>query len=127
MGKAFSDAAYVGVILLSGIVVNNAIILIDHINLLRSRGLELYTAVIQCTQDRVRAILMTSGTTIVGMLPLILKGPTSGYDTKIWYSLALSTIGGMISSTPLTLLVIPVFYILAEDWRRKFRRQWENV
>ena len=127
MAKNFSDAAYIGVILLSGIVVNNAIILVDHINLLRSRGQDLYAAVIQGSQNRVRAILMTSVTTILGMLPLILKGPISGYDTKIWYYMALSTIGGLLSSTPLTLLIIPVFYIVAEEWRRKIRTHWEKV
>lgn len=121
MGKTFTDAAYVGVILLAGIVVNNSIILVDHINLLRKRGMDLYSAVIQGCKDRVRPILMTSATTIMGMFPLVANlwffQQSRAYDQQIWYSLALATIGGLITATPLTLSVIPVLYILFEEWR----------
>ncbi len=105
----FDRNAYIGVILLSGIVVNNSIILIDHINALRRADYSRTEAIIQGAQDRVRPILMTSGTTIVGLLPLILFASDK---TSIWYSLALATIGGLLSSVFLVLTVIPVIYYL---------------
>jgi len=120
-GQTFDSSAYIGVILLAGIVVNNSIILVDHINLLRRKGMYLYAAVIQGCKDRIRPILMTSTTTILGLTPLILfSSATRGYGRQ-WYLLSLASIGGLISSTPLTLSVIPVLYILFEEWRRAFR------
>ncbi|MFC1513768.1 efflux RND transporter permease subunit [candidate division KSB1 bacterium] len=127
MGKSFNDSAYIGVLLACGIVVNNSIILVDHINRLRIKGMELYPAVVQGCKDRVRPILMTSTTTIMGMLPLIIAGQSRGYDTKIWYSLALASIGGLLSATPLTLSVIPVLYILFEEWRRSLKSNWAKI
>ena len=127
MGKTFNDSAYIGVILLAGIVVNNSIILVDHINLLRRQGLGLYEAVVQGSKDRVRPILMTSATTIMGMMPLIWAGQSRFYDQQIWYSLALASIGGLISATPLTLSVTPVLYILFEEWRSKMKGQWKEL
>lgn len=105
----FDRSAYIGVILLGGIVVNNAIILIDHINLLRRKGMLLLDAVIQGTQNRFRPILMTSSTSILGLLPLVLFSKAS---EGIWHALALSTIGGLLSSTLLVLVVIPVVYVI---------------
>ncbi len=126
-GQNFSEAAYIGIILLAGIVVNNSIILVDHINLLRSRGMDLYAAVTQGCKDRVRPILMTSSTTILGLLPLVLfSDTTKSYGQDLWYSISLASIGGLLSATPLTLSVIPVLYILFEEWRNKFRRHWQS-
>ena len=105
----FDPTAYIGVILLSGIVVNNAILLVDHINLRRRRGLGLLEAVVQGTRDRVRPILMTAATTVFGMLPLLLVGAEAN-KRQIWSSLALCTVGGLASSTLLILVVIPVLY-----------------
>ncbi|MCI0514815.1 efflux RND transporter permease subunit [candidate division KSB1 bacterium] len=110
----FDRNAYIGVMLLSGIVVNNAIVLIDHINHLRRQGIELAIAIIQGCQDRLRPISMTSATTILGLLPLILFADDRA---SIWYALALSTIGGLVSSVGLVLTVLPVLYFLFE--RRK--------
>lgn len=108
-GTNFDRSAYIGVILLAGIVVNNAIILVDHINLLRRKGLALLDAVIQGAINRVRPIMMTTATTIFGLLPLVLF--TKAQDS-IWYALSLATIGGLMSSAPLVLVVIPVVYVL---------------
>ncbi len=127
MGKSFNQTAYIGIILLAGIVVNNSIILVDHINLLRRKGMELYPAVIQGCQDRIRPILMTSATTIMGMLPLIaFSSKTNAFNESIWYSLSLASIGGLLSATPLTLSVIPVLYILFEEWRYGLRKFWNK-
>ncbi len=105
----FDPTAYIGVILLSGIVVNNAILLVDHINLRRRRGLGLLEAVLRGTRDRVRPILMTAATTVFGMLPLLLVGAEAN-KRQIWSSLALCTVGGLASSTLLILVVVPVLY-----------------
>lgn len=105
----FDPTAYIGVILLAGIVVNNAILLVDHINLRRRQGLALLEAVVRGTKDRVRPIFMTTATTVFGMLPLLLIG--SGTNKRqIWSSLALCTVGGLTTSTLLMLFVIPVLY-----------------
>jgi HAE1 family hydrophobic/amphiphilic exporter-1 len=105
----FDPTAYIGVILLSGIVVNNAILLVDHINARRRQGLGLLEAVVRGTRDRVRPIFMTTATTVFGMLPLLLIGAETN-KRQIWSSLALCTVGGLTTSTLLILIVIPVLY-----------------
>ena len=122
-GKAFDPSAQIGVVLLSGIVVNNAIILVDHINLRRRQGLELFEAIVRGSAERVRPILVTSITTIGGLLPLVLvqgSEQTSG-NQDMWSSLALSTIGGLSVATLLTLSVTPILYLLVERGRGKAR------
>ncbi|MFQ5676611.1 MAG: efflux RND transporter permease subunit, partial [bacterium] len=103
----FDRSAYIGVILLAGIVVNNSIILVHHINNLRQKGLAVFDALIQAASDRIRPILMTSATTVLGLLPLVLF---SKAEESIWYALSLATIGGLLSSTLLVWVVIPVVY-----------------
>ncbi|MEN6561574.1 MAG: efflux RND transporter permease subunit [Acidobacteriota bacterium] len=107
--EPFDPTAYIGVILLSGIVVNNAILLVDHINARRREGLGLIEAVVRGTKDRVRPIFMTTMTTVFGMLPMLLISAQEN-KRQIWTSLALCTVGGMTSSTLLILIVIPVLY-----------------
>jgi HAE1 family hydrophobic/amphiphilic exporter-1 len=120
----FDPTAYIGVILLSGIVVNNAILLVDHINLRRRQGLALLDAVLRGTRDRVRPLLMTTATTVFGMLPLLLIGAETN-KRQIWSSLALCTVGGLTTSTLLILVVIPVLYYHGDGSRawgaEKFR------
>jgi len=110
----FDSPAYIGVILLSGIVVNNAILLVDHMNLKRRQGLVVFEAVVQGARERVRPILMTTSTTVFGMLPLLLLQTESGIRRQIWSTLALSTLGGLVSSTIFILIIIPVFYFYSE-------------
>jgi HAE1 family hydrophobic/amphiphilic exporter-1 len=113
-GKAFDPSARIGVVLLSGIVVNNAIILVDHINLRRRQGLELFDAIVTGAAERVRPILVTSITTIGGLIPLVVvqgSEQTSG-NQDMWANLALSTIGGLTVATLLTLSVTPVLATL---------------
>ncbi len=112
----FDSSAYIGVILLGGIVVNNSILLVDHMNSERRKGLSLREAVINGAKERVRPILLTAGTTVLGMLPLILIQLEEG-KKQIWASLALSTVGGLISSTIFILVVIPVFYFYGDGIR----------
>lgn len=106
-GYAVSVAVYVGALALAGIVVNNAIVLVDHINQLRDRGLEYWRAVLQGAQDRLRPILITSATAILGLLPLALERQEGA---SLWSPLAWTIIGGLMSSTFLTLFLIPAIY-----------------
>ena len=119
-GKAFDASAPIGVVLLGGIVVNNAILLVDHINLRRGE-LPLIEAIVAGTAERVRPILITSITTIGGMLPLVLIESTeeAARRSDIWTTLALSTVGGLTVSTLLMLTLTPMLYLLAERWRQR--------
>ncbi len=117
-GTNFDRSAYIGLVLLGGIVVNDSILLVDHINLLRKKGESIREAVLQGTCDRLRPILMTTFTTIGGLLPLVLL---SRSNESIWYSLALATIGGLIASTLMVLTVIPVLYISFERVKMRMR------
>jgi len=112
----FDPTAYIGVILLSGIVVNNAILLVDHINARRKQGLGLLEAVVRGTRDRARPIFMTTATTVFGMLPLLLIGAEAN-KRQIWSSLALCTVGGLTTSTLLMLIVVPVLYYHGDGLR----------
>ncbi len=112
-GASFTREAYVGVIMMGGIVVNNAILLVDHINQLRRNDrLVLQDAVLRGTIERVRPILMTSATTILGLLPLVLFAESA--DANIWNALGYALIGGLTSSTVLVLTVTPALYLLFE-------------
>lgn len=120
-GARFDSSACVGVLLMAGIVVNNAILIVDHVNLKRRQGRGLAEAVVEGTRERVRPILMTTGTTVLGMMPMLLLTAEAGQG-DIWSSLALCTAGGLIASTSLMLAVIPVLYHAAERARPWFAR-----
>ena len=107
----FTREAYIGVIMMGGIVVNNAILLVDHINRVRREsGLSLKPAILKGTMERVRPILMTSTTTIGALLPLVLFAPSA--NANIWNALAYTLIGGLAASTFLVLTVTPALYLL---------------
>ncbi|HRD01071.1 MAG TPA: efflux RND transporter permease subunit [Candidatus Saccharicenans sp.] len=116
-GTSINVQAYIGMIMLGGIVVNNAILLVDYTNLLRRRdGFELMEAIKEAGRRRLRPILMTALTTILGMLPLALG---IGEGSEVQTPLARVVIGGLTSSTFITLVVIPVVYSLFEQIREK--------
>ena len=102
-----SLVALIGAIMLVGIVVKNGIVMVDFTNLLRGRGLSVNHAVIQAGKSRLRPVLMTSLTTILGLMPLAIG---MGEGAEIWQPLGISIIGGLTFSTALTLIVIPVVY-----------------
>lgn len=106
-GTPLSVVSFIGIIMLSGIVVNNSIVLVDYINQLREKGIPLFEAVVEGGRTRLRPILMTSLTTILALIPLAL-GLGAGGET--WAPMARSVIGGLVTSTIVTLLVIPVIY-----------------
>lgn len=103
----FTRTAYIGTIMMFGIVVNNAILIVFHIGELRRR-METRAAILEGTLERVRPILMTTLTTVFGLLPLVLF--SGSQDANIWNALALATIGGLLSSTLFVLVAIPVAY-----------------
>jgi HAE1 family hydrophobic/amphiphilic exporter-1 len=121
-GNTLNILSYIGIIMLIGIVTKNSILLVDYTNQLRSRGMEKVEAVLQAGPTRFRPILMTAGSTIVAVLPVAL-GVSEGGESRA--PMAVAVIGGMFTSTFLTLLVIPVVYLLLDDlasWlRRSFR------
>ena len=107
MGMTMSVISMVGGVMLIGIVVKNAIVLVDYINLMRERGLELKEAIIESGQSRLRPVLMTSLTTILAMLPLAMS---TGSGSEIWSPMGIAVIGGLIFSTIVTLILVPVVY-----------------
>ncbi|HLV33402.1 MAG TPA: efflux RND transporter permease subunit [Chitinispirillaceae bacterium] len=113
-----SVMALVGVVMLVGIAVNNGIVLVDYINQLRDRGTSLYEAAEQSGVIRLRPVLMTALTTIIGMVPLALE---IGDGAETWAPLARAVIGGLTMTTLLTLVVIPVVYILFEEFGGKIK------
>lgn len=106
----------IGVIVLAGIVVNNAIVIIDYINQKKNHGMETTEAIVISVKERFRPILMTALTTILGLIPLALG---IGDGTEINQPMGITVIGGLISSTFLTLFVIPVVYSLFDSGRTK--------
>jgi multidrug efflux pump subunit AcrB len=100
---------FIGFIMLVGIVVNNAIVLIDYINTLRRRGMEKIEAILLAGKVRLRPILMTTTTTVLGLLPMALG---VGEGAEIRTPMAITVIAGLISATVLTLIVIPTIYSL---------------
>ena len=109
----FTREAYIGVIMAEGIVVNNAILLIDQVNRMQAvAGLSFDEAVIRGTLRRVRPILMTSATTVMGAAAMVLF---SDPDATIWNALGFTLIGGVLSSTLLVLTVTPALYKLLEQ------------
>lgn len=128
----FDSSAYIGVILLGGIVVNNSILLVDHINLKRKEGLPILDAVLVGAKERIRPIFMTTSTTVLGMLPLVLI-QLEVERRRLWSSLALSAVGGLVSSTIFILIVIPIFYFYGDRIRHfasqkigEFRKAWKS-
>ncbi|MRR08710.1 efflux RND transporter permease subunit, partial [bacterium] len=111
-GVNFSVIAFIGVIMLVGIVVSNAILLVDYTNVLRRQGMELYQAVVEAGRTRLRPILMTTLTTIMGMVPMALG---IGESSETYAPLAISVISGLAVSTVLTLVFVPTLYVVFEE------------
>ena len=124
-GTTFSFMAMIGIMILIGVVVNNGIVLVDHINNLRVGGLPRNEAIVTAGQDRLRPILMTVATTIVGLTPLALGTTQIGGDGPPYYPMARAIIGGLAFSTIVSLLVVPALYIYFDGlaaWGRKLVR-----
>ena len=124
-GTTFSFMASIGIMILIGVVVNNGIVLVDHINNLRLSGMPRNRAIVQAGRDRLRPILMTVATTIVGLTPLAVGTTQIGGDGPPYYPMARAIIGGLAFSTVVSLLVVPAFYAAFDTlsgWGRKVMR-----
>ncbi len=123
-GTPFNLMAQIGLLILMGIVVNNGIVLLDHMNQLRAGGMEREEAILAAGRDRMRAILMTAATTIIGLLPLALGGSRVG--GLFYFPLALTVMGGLMSSSVLTLTVLPYVNFAVEGVARALGRLWQR-
>ncbi|MBU3958505.1 MAG: efflux RND transporter permease subunit, partial [Candidatus Omnitrophica bacterium] len=110
--QIFNLNSFIGLIMLVGIVVNNSIVLISYINMLRTRGLGVREAVIEGGRSRLRPVLMTTLTTVFGLLPLAFS---RGEGSEEWVTLSLTVIGGLLFSTLITLIFIPTLYSIFEE------------
>jgi HAE1 family hydrophobic/amphiphilic exporter-1 len=121
-GTKMGIMAMIGIVILIGVVVNNGIVLIDHINNFRRKGMSIDDAVIEGGRERFRPIVMTAATTVLGLFPMAVGNAHIGNGQ--YYPLARAVMGGLISSTFLTLLVLPTFYVFGENVKNYFIRLW---
>jgi HAE1 family hydrophobic/amphiphilic exporter-1 len=122
-GDTINIMSLIGLIMLMGLVTKNAILLVDFAKVLRSRGMERTEAIITAGRTRLRPIMMTTLAMIFGMVPLALA---LGAGSEMRAPMARAVIGGLITSTFLTLLVVPVVYSLLDDFSQWFRRRREK-
>lgn len=121
--NTLSVASFIGIIMLVGIVVANAIVYVDYLQQLRERGMERNQAIMEAGRVRLRPILMTAFATILAMFPLAL-GLGEGGESQA--PLAITIIGGLTFSTFITLVLVPVVYSIFDDWINKFRERWRT-
>jgi HAE1 family hydrophobic/amphiphilic exporter-1 len=126
-GITLNDSTYLGLLTLFGIVVNNGIILIDHIRFLRRKGMKKNEAIVQAGKDRMRPIIMTAITTIFGVLPLalptLLPGlfPAAQGRSAMWAPISIGILGGLTTSTFFTLIILPTFYSISDSVTTRFK------
>ena len=126
-GSTFSIMASIGILILMGVVVNNGIVMIVHINQLRHSGLARREALVQGARDRLRPILMTMGTAILGMVPLCTSSTQIGGNGPPYSPMAIAIAGGLVFSTIVTLLALPVIYAVLDDLRTWTRDLFRNA
>src|SRR5690625_2650712 len=122
-GLPLSIPAFIGIIMLAGIVVNNSIVLVDYINILKRRGMSTYEAILKAGPNRLRPILMTTLTTVLAMVPL---GLALGEGDEMQQPLAITIIFGLGISSIFTLLLIPVVYTMFDNLTKKITRRKEK-
>lgn len=123
-GRDFGLTAFIGLLMLVGIVVKNGILLVDYTNVLRARGYERDLAVLTAGPTRLRPILMTTSAAVLGMMPIAI-GLGKGSETQA--PMATAVIGGLLTSTLLTLFVVPTVYTIFDDIGRRFQKNPEPV
>jgi len=122
-GLSLSVVSLIGVVMLIGIVVNDAIVLVDYTNILRARGLEMFDAIKLACRRRLRPVLMTTFTTIGGMLPLVLG---RGEGSESWRPIGLTVIGGLLVATFVTLILVPTIYSIFESLKVRGKGRNDN-
>ncbi|HEU0153579.1 MAG TPA: efflux RND transporter permease subunit [Arenimonas sp.] len=127
-GTSFTIMAFIGCLVLMGVVVNNGIVLFEHINAQRRSGLGRTEALVHGCKERLRPILMTTCTTVLAMLPLCIGGTQLGGDGPAYYPMARAIAGGLVFSTIVSLLFLPTIYAVMDDMREwtaaTLRRGW---
>lgn len=118
--KSLNVLSFIGIIMLVGIVVNNSIVLIDYINKLRQKGMERKEAIILGGKTRLRPILMTMFTTVLALVPMALG---VGEGAELRAPMAITIIGGLTSSTFLSLIIVPIFYTFLDDLSQKITKR----
>jgi multidrug efflux pump subunit AcrB len=111
-GVPFGVMAFIGLILVAGVAVKNSIVLVDYINILRHGGEDLKESVLEAGRTRLRPILMTTATAILGLMPIVLSG---GEGSGFWKPMAISVIGGLLVSATVSLVFVPTVYYIFES------------
>jgi hydrophobic/amphiphilic exporter-1 (mainly G- bacteria), HAE1 family len=124
-GESIDPLAGIGIVLLLGVVVNNAIVLVDFVNAARAAGLERTEAIVQAGKLRFRPIMMTALTTIGGMIPLAFAEHTG--EGIPYGAFGKTLVGGMATATVLTLVVVPVTYTFLDDLRLATATWWRRI
>jgi len=124
-GISFSVNSLLGAFMLIGIAVKNSIILVDFTNLLRDRGMKLFEAIVEAGRSRLRPILMTATTTMLGMLPMALS---TGEGSEQWAPIGISVIGGLFFTTLISLIIVPVAYyvFIRSGSRRRLKNKFQS-
>ena len=117
-GTALNIITFIGIIMLMGIVVKNAIVLVDYTRKLKERGMNLHDAIVNGGRTRLRPILMTSLTTIFAMIPMAIS---RGEGSEIWNALGITVISGLLVSGLVTLILVPLVYSVVHGYRQKFK------
>ncbi len=115
-GTPLSMSAYIGMVLLVGVVVNNSIVLVDYVNLLRARGRALREAIVEGGRQRLRPVMITTCTTVLGMMPM---ATSHGDGSATWRPLGLVVVGGLALASVVSLVLVPTLYYIAERRRTK--------
>ena len=113
-GTPLSMSAYIGMVLLVGVVVNNSIVLVDYVNLLRARGRALREAIVEGGRQRLRPVMITTCTTVLGMMPM---ATSHGDGSATWRPLGLVVVGGLTLASVVSLVLVPTLYYIAERRR----------
>jgi len=121
-GTEFNIMAFIGILVLMGVVVNNGIVMIEHINNLRRRGMSRTDALVEGSRERLRPILMTMGTAILAMLPIALQTSEASNNMPSYYPMARAIAGGLAFSTIVSLLFLPTIYAILDDMRNNTSR-----
>ncbi|MDO5611398.1 MAG: efflux RND transporter permease subunit, partial [Pseudomonadota bacterium] len=125
-GTEFNVMAFIGILVLMGVVVNNGIVMVEHINNHRRAGMNRTDALIAGSRERLRPILMTMGTAILAMIPIAIR-TGAGSDGPSYYPMARAIAGGLAFSTVVSLLFLPTIYAILDDWRSSSARMWRRA
>lgn len=126
-GTEFNIMAFIGILVLMGVVVNNGIVMVEHINNHRRAGMSRTDALVEGSRERLRPILMTMGTAILAMIPIAIGGTQMAGDGPAYYPMARAIAGGLAFSTVVSLLFLPTIYAILDDWSANTSRTWRRA